>query len=324
MLKRNALILVIGLWSVAASAQVPVVEAGSRRGQPAAAQPQAENNDLVLQLYTQLEALQGEIQTLRGMVEEQSNQIRRLQSDSRDRYLDVDRRLSELTGGGIAAGTMLAPPPGGVPGAAGGVSLPPTAPGAAPEAPIGDLQGANPAPAVSFGNTQPAAVAPPTVAAPSVTQPATGVPAATGGAAAVTQAPAPQGIDANLGEQDLYRNALNILLEQQPARYEESIAMFQSYIQRFPQGRLLTNAYYWLGEALILVERYEEARDTFTVLVNSYPDDPKAAGAMLKRGDVYQRLGQTDLAQADWRNISVRYPENATEIREADTRLRRQ
>src|SRR5262245_40956781 len=103
MLKRNALILIVGLWSVSATAQVPVVEAGSRRGQPAAAQAQqAQGNELVLQLYNQLESLQGEIQTLRGMVEEQSNQIRRMQTENRDRYLDVDRRLSELSGAGAA------------------------------------------------------------------------------------------------------------------------------------------------------------------------------------------------------------------------------
>jgi tol-pal system protein YbgF len=137
-------------------------------------------------------------------------------------------------------------------------------------------------------------------------------------------APSVQGPGSELGEQDLYRTALNILLEQQPARYEESIGMFQSYIQRFPQGDRLTNSYYWLGAALLLVERYEEARDILTTLITSYPDDPKAASALLTRGEVYQRLGQRDLAEQDWRSIATRYPESATEIREADTRLRRQ
>jgi tol-pal system protein YbgF len=319
MLKRNALMLVVGLWSVAATAQVPVVEAGSRRGQPVAAQPQAQSNDLVLQLYTQLEALQQEIQTLRGMVEEQSNQIRGMQNDNRNRYLDIDRRLSELSGAGAATGTALPPTLGG--NTTGAVSLPPAMTGGTAQPTFNDPPGASTAPAVSFGNTQPAAGVAQGAGAPQVTQP--GAPAGANGA--TTAAPAAgAGIYANLGEDELYRNALNILLELQPARYEESISMFQSYIQRFPQGRLIANAYYWLGEALILVERFAEARDTFTVVINSYPDHSKAAGALLKRGDMYQRLGQTDLAQQDWRSISTRYPEYATEIREADTRLRRQ
>jgi tol-pal system protein YbgF len=318
MLKRNVLIRIAGWWplvvcSLAATAQVPVVEQSSRRGQTDAAQVQpAGGNDLMLQLYTQLESLQREVQTLRGMVEEQSNQIRHMETESRDRYLDVDRRLSELSGG-AAAGTALSPALGGLPPGYtnGAATLPPAATGAAvpSQQPFDTPQGTNNAPPISLGNTSTAGT--PTGVAP----------AAVG---AIKQPPAAQGIDPNLSEQDLYRTALNILLEQQPERYNESIAMFQSYIQRFPQGRLLTNAYYWLGEAFILVERYEEARDTFTVLIANYPDDPKAAGALLKRGDVYQRMGQRDLAVQDWRDIATRYPENATEIREADTRLRRQ
>ena len=132
-----------------------------------------------------------------------------------------------------------------------------------------------------------------------------------------------QALGAELNEQELYRSALNNLLEQQPAHYEEAIVMFKSYIQRFPQARLLPNAYYWLGEALILAERYEEARDAFTMLITNYPNDQKTPGAMLKRGEVYQRMGQRDLAEQDWRAIATRYPEYATEIREAESRLRR-
>lgn len=80
---------------------VPVVEAGgdARQGQQAAAQPAAapnNQNDVVVNMYLQLEALQNEVQNLRGLVEEQSYQIRRMQTEQRDRYLDIDSRLVEL------------------------------------------------------------------------------------------------------------------------------------------------------------------------------------------------------------------------------------
>src|SRR5688500_15996639 len=116
MLSRNALILALGLWSMAATAQVPVVEAGGRGGQPQAAQP--EGNQLLMSIYTQLESLQQEEQTLRGMVEEQANQLRRLQTEQRDRYLDVDRRLSELSGAAPLPSTFPDPnAPAALPGA---------------------------------------------------------------------------------------------------------------------------------------------------------------------------------------------------------------
>src|SRR5690606_23269898 len=120
----------------------------------ATAQPQG-NNDLLMTLYTQLEALQREVQTLRGMVEEQSNQLRRAQTEQRDRYLDVDRRLSELTGGAAIGATGAAPgaaPPGTLPGAtAGANTLPPATAGTTPP-PATDPAAATTPPAVSLGN----------------------------------------------------------------------------------------------------------------------------------------------------------------------------
>lgn len=312
MLHRKALIvalwpasLALGLWSLVATAQVPVVEAGSRRGQTEAAQPQG-NNDLLMTLYMQMEALQQEVQTLRGMVEEQSNQVRRVQNEQRDRYLDIDRRLSELSGGAVAGALPGATPP--APGlnapdaAAGANALPPATAGTMlpPQTPNA---GATP-PAVSLGNVAPAGGA-------AVTQ--TPAPA--------VQAPAEPAPGAELGEQDLYRTALNLLLEQ--SQYDESIRLFQAYIDRFPQGRLLTNAYYWQGEALILVSRLEEARNVFMRLINDYPQDPKAAGAMLKLGVVYQQMGDRARAEQTWRDIATRYPENVTEIRAAQDYLSR-
>lgn len=288
MLQRTALILVLGFWSLAATAQVPIVEAGSRRGQQAAAEaPQGGNNDLLYTLYTQMEALQQEVLTLRGMVEEQANLLRRVQTEQRDRYLDVDRRLSELSAGGAAL------------------------PGANfPVSPDANTAGAFPPPASS--DQFPPATTPPNEPPPA--------PAISLGNAAPPAAAAPQP-GAELGEEDLYRTALNLLLEQNQS--EESIRLFQAYIDRYPQGRRLTNAYYWQGEAFILVSRFDEARDVFMRLINDYPQDAKAADAMLKLGVVYQRTGDRARAEQIWREISTRYPENVTVIRAAQDYMNR-
>lgn len=311
MLHRKALVLILGLWSTFAIAQVPVVEAG-RGGQPAAAQPQPQGNELMLTLYTQMEALQQEVQLLRGMVEEQANQLRRLQTENRDRYLDVDRRLSELSGGaaiGLVPGASPGvPEPATQAGALAGTNTLPADPAVAVQPPAANPQVAPGA--VSLGNAPPAPVA----TAPSTTAGAAVTPAP----ASATPAPA---AGAELGEQDLYRTALNLLLEQ--SQYDESIRLFQGYIDRFPQGRLLTNAYYWQGEAFILVGRYDEARNVFMRLINDYPQDPKAAGAMLKLGVVYQQMGDRARAEQTWQEIATRYPENVTEIRAAQDYLGR-
>lgn len=51
------------------------------------------NADLLLQM----QQLQQEMQTLRNLVEQQEKIISQLQKDGRDRYLDTDRRLSDLS-----------------------------------------------------------------------------------------------------------------------------------------------------------------------------------------------------------------------------------
>lgn len=98
-----------------AAAQVPVDDGGSRNGggyQPsqaygssgtyagggASTPPSAQG-----QLFTQLQQMQDEIAQLRGMVEEQQNQIQRLKQESLERYQDIDSRLSSNAAGANAA-----------------------------------------------------------------------------------------------------------------------------------------------------------------------------------------------------------------------------
>lgn len=62
------------------------------------------------EFYFQLQALQEEVQALRGIVEEQSYQLKKLKQQRLDDYLDLDRRVSALTlGAGAQAEKPSAP-----------------------------------------------------------------------------------------------------------------------------------------------------------------------------------------------------------------------
>ena len=68
------------------------------------------------ELFYQLQVLQQEVQELRGLVEEQSHQLSRLARDQQEQYLDLDRRMQAVRGGGAqapaqAAGDAPASPP---------------------------------------------------------------------------------------------------------------------------------------------------------------------------------------------------------------------
>lgn len=47
-------------------------------------------------LYSQVQQLQQEVQSLRGMVEELNHQVNQMRNGERQRYLDLDRRLNQL------------------------------------------------------------------------------------------------------------------------------------------------------------------------------------------------------------------------------------
>ena len=66
-------------------------------------------------LFSQLQQMQQEIAQLRGMLEEQQNEIQRLKQESLERYQDLDRRLgSGAAGAAGAAATQNSPAAGAI------------------------------------------------------------------------------------------------------------------------------------------------------------------------------------------------------------------
>jgi tol-pal system protein YbgF len=69
-----------------------------------------------VELLNRLDALQAEVQDLRGQLEQQAYEVENLKKQQRDRYIDLDARLSRLEGGAAPAAAAAdlaptAPPP---------------------------------------------------------------------------------------------------------------------------------------------------------------------------------------------------------------------
>ena len=56
-------------------------------------------------LYIQFQQLQQEVMRLNGIVEEQANELRKLKSQSLERYVDLDKRLSAVGAGAVVVGS---------------------------------------------------------------------------------------------------------------------------------------------------------------------------------------------------------------------------
>lgn len=253
---------------------------------PAAAQP-AGGNDAVMLLYNQFSEMQEELASLRAMVEEQANEIRRLQRDTRDRYTDLDSRVSALyqemaTGNTGAVGANGAASAAGAAATAGSRTAtndPRTPVNAAAVPAPGDARG---------GQSQPDNS---------------------------DLLPDPDGMT----EQQLYQFALDTLLQNE--EYQLATDAFDLYLEEYPDGRFVTNAWYWKGQALVNLSLLEEARDAFEVIVNDYPDGRKIEDAMYSLGTVYGQLGNIERARELLQEVMNRFP-NTSAANLADIYLR--
>lgn len=250
--------LVAAAFASGAQAQgrLSLSERVARLEQQAQGQGQAQTT---VELLNRINELQVEVQSLRGLVEQQAFEIENLKKAQRDRYVDLDSRLSRLEGG-----AAVPPPPG-------AVLEPAPSPAVPGQLAAEPLQSAMPD-------------APPVPAAPQ-TPPADVPPSGDPAAAPVAGA---------AGEKQAYDEAFAALRD---GRYAESARRFQSFLAEHPQGELADNALYWLGESYYVTQNYRIALETFNDLLARFPDSAKAPDALLKVGYCHYELKEWPQAE---------------------------
>lgn len=271
----------------------------------------AGNSDALQLLLDQNQQLQAELQALRGMVEEQGFEIRKLQRDSLSRYTNMDERLRSLESA-AASGTSTAAATGNTPlsgtGSAASNNTASGRPGAASTTPVTGTSGNAPASngiAASSSNRTTAPVA--NSGSLRNNRTTTGTSASGRG----TLQPAV------LSEQQLYQMAYDSVIN---SNFEMSIAEFDQYLSIYPDGRFVTNAHYWKGQAYLFLNRYLEAVDSYEIILNEYPDSAKLPDAMYGLAQAYQGLGNIPQARRLLNEIKRQFP-NTGAASLADTRL---
>lgn len=69
------------------------------------------SNQSLLEMAQRLDALQEDLRQLRGRIEELENSNQALRKQQRDLYSDLDKRLSQLSAGGVVGGALAGAPP---------------------------------------------------------------------------------------------------------------------------------------------------------------------------------------------------------------------
>mgnify|MGYP002151889941 FL=1 len=232
---------------------------------PNAYKPKAQTVSGNSELFFMLEQLQQEVRYLRGMLEEQENQIHRLKLNSKNRYRDIDSRVLDLSKKLSGASPIKSPSVSAI-----GSSL------STPVVPVGVIG------TKESVNDVDAPASVPKVTAANVSLPS----------------------EAQKRE---YQQAYALIKEK---NFEEAIKGLHLFIERYPEGDLAGNAYYWLGEVYLVLPQLEQAKQAFSVVVSAFPKHRKAPDALFKLGVSYDRLQDPAKSEQYLNEVQSKFPES--------------
>jgi tol-pal system protein YbgF len=231
-----------------------------------------------------LNAVQTEVQALRGKVEDLTHQLQQIQSQQRSMYSDLDKRLNKQS--------IVNPE-----------QVRPTQP-AEEDKPV--------VPKVTL--KKPVKV--------SVTKTKTTVSATTDDALLPakhdTSAETSPSLNSEQQELEMYQSAYDLIKD---SKFDQAIGVLQTMLKKYPSGQSAANAHYWLGELFGLQKKKEQAATEFATVVKNYPDSPKVSDAQVKLGMIYAAQFKWADAKTTFKKVISGYP-GSTSARLASQQLK--
>ena len=229
---------------------------------------QMDDRQAMVDLVIQIQQLQDEVRTLRGMLEDQSIQLENLSNRQRDQYLDLDQRIN------AQRGSTTGPALSGNPVTTGGVVTASAGPLPAIREDVPDVR-------------------------PALNTPSSTTAIATPDTQARELAASPE------AEKAAYDQGFQSLKD---LKYADAAKQFSAFVDQYPNSDYADNAQYWLGESYYVTRNYDIALQAFQALLSNYPDSPKVADGLLKIGYTHYELKQWDQARAALEQVQEQHP----------------
>jgi len=103
----------------------------------------------------------------------------------------------------------------------------------------------------------------------------------------------------------LYNNALR---DYNAAKYDLAAQEFGDYIKFYPNTDLAGNAQFYLADLEFRQNDFEAAVRDYDKVLEQYPSGNKAAAAQLKKGMALSKLGRRSAAVKEYQSLVQRYP----------------
>ena len=118
---------------------------------------------------------------------------------------------------------------------------------------------------------------------------------------------------------DLYNNALR---DYNAGKYDLATQEFSDYLKYYPREEYAGNAQFYLADMEYKAGKYDEAVRDYDKVIEQYPGGTKTATAQLRKGMALLELGNRDAGVRELRSVVARFP-NSIEANQARDRLRR-
>ncbi len=100
-----------------------------------------------------------------------------------------------------------------------------------------------------------------------------------------------------------------VMKEFQDKDYEAALAGFRFFLALHGKSSLASSAQYWVGECEFRLGRYQDAMQSFELVLARYPSSPKVAAATLKKALTYEKLGQVHESRILLERIMLDFPD---------------
>ena len=117
----------------------------------------------------------------------------------------------------------------------------------------------------------------------------------------------------------LYNNALS---DYNSGKNDLAVQEFHDYIKYYPNTDLAGNSYFYLADIEYRQGNYQQAAADYDQVLQNFPSGNKAPAAQLKKGFALIELGQKDQGVSELRHVIQRYP-RSQEALQARERLRK-
>jgi tol-pal system protein YbgF len=116
--------------------------------------------------------------------------------------------------------------------------------------------------------------------------------------------------------QDEYDLAYGYILHKDYALAEQA---FRDFLSKHPDGKLVPDAQYWLGESMFQRQRYRDAAESFLAVTTKYEHSGKAPESLLRLGQSLAAMKQKEAACATLAEVGRKFPRATASVKRGVT-----